>query len=70
MLCLGPKQSLTSPRRELTAQGVVYQCSLVECEDHSAIQAPQLIKCFNLYTANSKQMFHYPVNGWNRIWVL
>ena len=27
MLCLGPKKSLTTPRLELTAQGVAYQCS-------------------------------------------
>ena len=40
MLCLGPKKSLTSPRLKLTAQGVAYRCSKVECEDHSAIQAP------------------------------
>ena len=40
MLCLGPKKSLPPPRLELTAQGVVYQCSKVKCEDHSAIQAP------------------------------
>ena len=40
MLCLGPKKSLTSLRLELTAQGVAYQCSKVECEDHLAIQAP------------------------------
>ena len=41
MLCLGPKKSLTSPRLKLMAQGIAYQCSKVECEDHSAIQAPQ-----------------------------
>ena len=29
-----------SPRLELMAQGVAYRCSKVECEDHSAIQAP------------------------------
>ena len=41
MLCfLGPKKSLTSPRLELTAQGVAYRCSKVECEGHSSIQAP------------------------------
>ena len=40
MLCLGPKKSLSSPRLELPAQGIAYQCSKVECEDHSAIQAP------------------------------
>ena len=33
------KKSLPSPRLELTAQGVAYRCSKVECEDHSAIQA-------------------------------
>ena len=42
MLCLGPKKSLPSPRLELTAQGVAYQCSKVESEDHSAIQAPKM----------------------------
>ena len=41
MLCLGPKKSLSSPRLKLPAQGIAYQCSKVECEDHSAIQAPQ-----------------------------
>ena len=40
MLCLGPKKSLTSPRLELAAQGIGNRSSIVECEDHSAIQAP------------------------------
>ena len=48
MLCLGPKKSLPSPRLELTAQGVAYQCSKVECEDHSAIQAPRMSLKLNL----------------------
>ena len=50
MLCLGLKKSLSSPRLKLIAQGVAYQCSKVECEDHSAIQAP-IIKhgyCFQV----------------------
>ena len=42
MLCLGPKKSLLTPGLELTAQGVAYRCSKVECEDHSAIQAPKV----------------------------
>ena len=42
MLCLGLKKSLTSPRLELAGQGVAFRCSKVECEDHSAIQAPNL----------------------------
>ena len=41
MLYMGPKKSLTSLGLELTAQGVAYRCSKVECEDHSAIQAPK-----------------------------
>ena len=44
MLCLGLKKSLTLPRLELMAQGTAYQCSKVKCEDHSAIQAPQMLK--------------------------
>ena len=45
MLCLGlKKKSLPSPRLELTAQGVAYRCSKVECEDHSVIQAPRILK--------------------------
>ena len=40
MLCLGPKKSFLWPRRKLSAQGAVYQCSKVECEAHSAIQVP------------------------------
>ena len=42
-MCLGPKMSLTSLRCELTAQGAAYQCSNVECEDHSAIHVPHFI---------------------------
>ena len=41
MLYMGPKKSLTSLGLELTAQGVAYRCSKVECEDHSAIQVPK-----------------------------
>ena len=46
MLCLGPKKSLTSPRLKLTAQGVAYQSSKFECEDHSSIQVPQTFTQF------------------------
>ena len=42
MLCLGPKKSFPLPGLELTAQGIAYRCSKVECEDHSAIQAPNI----------------------------
>ena len=42
MLYLGPKKSLMTPWLELTAQGIAYQCSKVNCEDHSAIQEPLL----------------------------
>ena len=42
MLCLGPKKSLMLPRLKLMAQGAAYRCPKVECEDHSAIQAPQI----------------------------
>ena len=49
MLCLGPKKSLTSPRLELTAQGVAYRCSKVECEGHSAIQVPLNVNLALIY---------------------
>ena len=48
MLCLGPKKSLPSPGLKLTAQGVAYRCSNVECEDHLAIQAPQYQSVLNV----------------------
>ena len=47
MLCLGPKKSLMSPRLKITSQGLAYRCSKVECEDHSAIQAPPMLKVIN-----------------------
>ena len=50
MLCLGPKKSLPSPRLELAAQGVAYRCLKVECEDHSAIQAPYTFEIFKYKT--------------------
>ena len=41
MLCKKEsKKELSTPRLELTAQGVAYQCSNVKCEDHLTIQAP------------------------------
>ena len=70
MLCLGPKKSLPSPGLELTAQGIAYRCSKVECEDHSAIQAPlnhlmfirltliEKIHCPEFYT-------HHLVHRWS-----
>ena len=53
MLCLGPKKSLLSPRLELMAQGIAYQCSKVECEDHSLSRRPnswlEIYSCVVIY---------------------
>ena len=41
MLCLSRKRMVvTKDRPHGPGHGAAYQCSLVECEDHSAIQAP------------------------------
>ena len=60
MLCLGPKKSLTSLRLELTAQGVVYRCSKVKCEDHSAIQAIYLFGLIQTSTMGQLYSDTYP----------
>ena len=56
MLCLGLKKSLSSPRLKLIAQGVAYQCSKVECEDHSAIQLPTSLSVYNVYFVFTKMV--------------
>ena len=87
MLCfLGLKKSLTSPRLKLTAQGVAYRCSKVECEDHSAIQAPlqvieilwfknlnswSLLLTMRQGTQHSKNIvFKSKIHQWNPHWQL
>ena len=44
---LGSKKELTSLRLKLTAQGIAYRWSKLECEERSAIQAPQQEVYFN-----------------------
>ena len=50
MLCLGPKKSLTSPRLELTAQGVAFRCSKLSVKTTRLSRRPgkEVVYCCNV----------------------
>ena len=43
MICLSQKRIVSTKDQP---HGIAYKCSKVECEDHSAIQAPHVSICY------------------------